>query len=55
MPAYKARIYANVTNTKYSNGEGTPQEIIATMNLSEADASQVLTAFYVIRPELIVE
>lgn len=54
MPKYKVRIYANVTNTKYNAGEGTPAEIIETYNLSESDASEVLKTFYVIRPELIV-
>ncbi|MDQ0114345.1 hypothetical protein [Paenibacillus harenae] len=52
MPAYKARIYANGTITKYSNGEGTIVEIVATYNLSEEDANQVLAEVYAKRPDL---
>lgn len=54
MPVYKVRIYANVTKTKYINGEGTPEGIIATYNLSEEDSAKVLQAFYVIRPDLAI-
>lgn len=52
MPAYKARIYASGTITKYNNGEGTLAEIIASYELSEEDAAQVLAEVYVKRPDL---
>lgn len=52
MTASRARIYANATNTKYKNGEGTPEDIIAAYNLSIEDTAQVLEAFYVVRPDL---
>ncbi|MGO4693926.1 hypothetical protein AB4Z50_06570 [Paenibacillus sp. 2TAB26] len=52
MLNFKVRIYANGTNTRYNNGEGTPEEIISTYALSDIDFVKVLKAFYEIRPDL---
>ncbi|MEV5028491.1 hypothetical protein [Paenibacillus sp. LPE1-1-1.1] len=55
MPAYKARIYANGTITKYGYGEGTVTEIVASYGLSAEDTAQVLTEVYAKRPDLETE
>lgn len=49
MKDYWARIYANATVTKYNNGEGTIEEIVASYNLSEADSQQVINLAYSIK------
>ncbi|WP_161601337.1 hypothetical protein [Paenibacillus luteus] len=52
MLAYKARIYANGTITKFGYGEGRVIEIVASYGLSAEDSAQILAEVYARRPDL---
>jgi hypothetical protein len=53
MAAYKIRIIANACITRYDNGEGTIEEIVASYNLADEDKQRVTSYIALKRSDIV--